>query len=91
MSGKYGSAKVCPFDNQNCDLEMEGLSLEPGLEAILADTSNRDWDELVYIWKGWRDSSGKQMREIYMKYIELNNDAAVANGMLFCEILLAFY
>ena len=41
MTSTYGTGKICPFDNRNCDLETEGLGLEPGIEAILADTPNR--------------------------------------------------
>lgn len=63
MTSIYGSSKVFPFDKQDCDLQTEGLGLEPVLEAILLDTMNGDWYELVYIWKGWRDVSGGKMRE----------------------------
>lgn len=30
MVNTYSTAKICPFQKQNCDLEKEGLSLEPG-------------------------------------------------------------
>jgi len=30
MANIYGSAKICPFDNQNCDLNGDGLYLDPG-------------------------------------------------------------
>ena len=29
MSKIYGTAKICPYAQQDCDLETEGLSLEP--------------------------------------------------------------
>ncbi len=31
MSRIYGTAKVCPFDKQVCDLATEGLNLDPGI------------------------------------------------------------
>ena len=80
MMGTYGAAKVCPFDNQACDLDTEGMYLEPDIEAILADTPNHSWEELEYLWKEWRDASGKLMRDDYIEYIDLNNQAAVANS-----------
>lgn len=86
MNSIYGSAKVCPFDNQNCDLESEGLTLEPDLEAILADTPNRSWEELSYVWKAWRDASGKLMRDSFIEYIDIYNEAAEANSMLVIPI-----
>lgn len=30
MSEIYSTGKICPFNKQNCDLQKEGLSLEPG-------------------------------------------------------------
>ena len=30
MTSIYGAGKVCPFENQNCNLDTEGLYLEPG-------------------------------------------------------------
>ena len=41
MTSTYGSAKVCPYNNQNCNLTTEGYTLEPTIEDILADTENR--------------------------------------------------
>lgn len=30
MQEVYNTAKICPFNNQKCDLDKEGLSLDPG-------------------------------------------------------------
>eukprot|EP00092_Neocalanus_flemingeri_P032409 GFUD01035244.1.p1 GENE.GFUD01035244.1~~GFUD01035244.1.p1 ORF type:complete len:665 (+),score=203.13 GFUD01035244.1:85-2079(+) len=81
MTSIYGAGKICPFDNQDCDLETEGLTLEPGIEAILADTANRSWDELTYVWTAWRNVTGRKMREKIGDYVELSNKAAQANGL----------
>jgi peptidyl-dipeptidase A len=48
MSGIYNSARICPFDKQNCDLATEGLTLDPDIELKLASSTN--YDEMQYIW-----------------------------------------
>lgn len=42
--------------------------------------TSRDYDELLFAWKGWRDASGKKMRNNYKRYVELSNKAAMLNG-----------
>lgn len=44
---------------------------------------SRDYDELLFAWKGWRDSAGKVLRQDYKRYVELANKAATLNGMTF--------
>ncbi|KAM9296895.1 LOW QUALITY PROTEIN: angiotensin-converting enzyme [Gastrophryne carolinensis] len=70
METIYSKATVCK--DQTC------LPLDPDLTALLA--KSRDYDELLWAWKGWRDSSGKKMRNLYKRYVELGNKAAVMNG-----------
>ena len=86
MKGSYGSAKVCPFEKQDCDLQSEGLTLEPSLEEIIGNPSEHSWDELVYVWKSWRDASGKTYRDLFRDYIAINNEAAEANSMTIYEL-----
>lgn len=50
----------------------------PDLQKIMAES--RDYDELLFAWKGWRDSAGKVIRSDYMRYVELANKAATLNG-----------
>lgn len=50
----------------------------PDLQKIMAES--RDYDELLFAWKGWRDSAGKVLREDYKRYVELANKAATLNG-----------
>lgn len=78
MTNIYSTARICPYDNQDCDLDSEGLNLEPSIEAILA--SSTDYDELVYVFTAWRDASGAKMRDFYKSYVNLSNEAAVING-----------
>lgn len=63
MAKIYNSAKICPFKNQNCDLEKEGLTLDPDIESIMASSS--DYDELEWAWSEWHKNSGAQMRGDY--------------------------
>lgn len=70
METKYSLAEVCR--NKEC------LPLDPDLTKIMAES--RDYDELLFAWKGWRDSAGKVIREDYQRYVELANKAATLNG-----------
>ncbi|EFA05307.1 angiotensin-converting enzyme [Tribolium castaneum] len=78
MTNIYSTAKICPYKDQQCDLAKSGLSLEPGIEAVIAKST--DYDELLYVWKAWRDASGAKMRNLYRIYVDLSNEAAVANN-----------
>ncbi|XP_041818495.1 angiotensin-converting enzyme [Chelmon rostratus] len=70
METTYSVAKVCEGDK--C------YQLDPDLQKIMAES--RDYDKLLFAWKGWRDSAGKALREQYTKYVELANRAARLNG-----------
>lgn len=78
MTNIYSTAKICPFSQQNCSLETQGLSLEPEIEDIMAKSTN--YQELTYVWQAWRDASGKKMRGLYKDYVDLSNEAARANS-----------
>nr|XP_034299429.1 uncharacterized protein LOC117680950 isoform X2 [Crassostrea gigas] len=65
IEGIYGKAKFCPEGNSTC------LSLEPDLYRIMS--TSRNFTELQTIWKGWRDVSGKKMKEKYAEFVELSN------------------
>ncbi|GFY78990.1 angiotensin-converting enzyme, partial [Trichonephila inaurata madagascariensis] len=76
MQDIYGKAKVCRFNassDKPCD-----LSIEPELTEILM--SSRNYAELKHIWAQWRDVTGKKMKDKFLRYIELSNDAACLNG-----------
>nr|XP_022901638.1 angiotensin-converting enzyme-like [Onthophagus taurus] len=77
MTNIYSAAKICPYTNKECDLSKDGLNLEPGIESILSKSN--DYDELEYAWTEWRKASGAKMIDHYKKYVELSNEAAVAN------------
>uniref|UniRef100_A0A3Q2EBE3 Angiotensin-converting enzyme n=1 Tax=Cyprinodon variegatus TaxID=28743 RepID=A0A3Q2EBE3_CYPVA len=71
METKYSVAEVCRTDGR-CH------PLDPDLQKIMAES--RDYNELLFAWKGWRDAAGKVIREDYKRYVELANKAATLNG-----------
>ncbi|NXE25143.1 ACE enzyme, partial [Ardeotis kori] len=71
METTYSVAKVCRED-KTCH------PLDPDLTDIMA--TSRDYDELLFAWKGWRDASGKMIKNNYKRYVELSNKAAILNG-----------
>ena len=52
-----------------------------GLSQILA--SSTDYDELKWVWQGFRDKVGRTNKPHYMRYVELANEIAKANGMYY--------
>ncbi|XP_036428070.1 angiotensin-converting enzyme [Colossoma macropomum] len=71
METTYSVAKVCKDEN-TC------LPLDPDLNRIMAES--RDYDELLFAWQGWRNASGRELRQSYERYVELANLAARSNG-----------
>ncbi|XP_001845716.2 angiotensin-converting enzyme [Culex quinquefasciatus] len=78
MDGAYQLAEICPYDNQQCSGDAAKWTLDPEMEHVLA-TSN-DYNELAYVWRRWREESGKKMRSDYKEYVEYVNEAAKLNG-----------
>ncbi|KAG1680456.1 Angiotensin-converting enzyme [Nymphon striatum] len=73
MSGVYGKGKMSSFDGKKHDLR-----LDPDLTKIMG-TSN-DYERLSHAWKGWRDAVGKPIRQDYIQYVNLKNEASVKNN-----------
>ncbi|CAG0883554.1 unnamed protein product [Darwinula stevensoni] len=74
MEEIYGTASICDYgDKSRCN-----LTLEPDLTMKMAEL--RDPEELQWIWKQWRDKTGKKMRGMYSEFVQLDNEAARANG-----------
>jgi len=44
--------------------------------------NSRDFEELLYTWRSWRDNIGHEIRPKYIKYMELVNEAAMAIGIV---------
>ncbi|KAH0568973.1 hypothetical protein KQX54_021672 [Cotesia glomerata] len=74
MQSTYSTAKVCQYKNQsNCN-----LALEPELTEILI--RSRDPEELKYVWHAWRNASGRNVKQDFIKYVELSNEIARLNN-----------
>ena len=43
---------------------------------------SRNYDELEWAWQQWREQSGKNMREVYSRFVELSNEAARMNSSI---------
>ncbi|XP_037347809.1 angiotensin-converting enzyme isoform X1 [Talpa occidentalis] len=71
METAYSTASVC-HANKTC------LQLEPELTHLMA--TSRNYDDLLWAWKGWRDQAGKTILLHFPKYVELTNKAARLNG-----------
>ncbi|XP_054669195.1 angiotensin-converting enzyme 2 [Grus americana] len=73
MSTIYSTGTVCkPTEPSEC------LVLEPGLDAIMANST--DYDERLWAWEGWRANVGRMMRPLYEEYVELKNEIAKLNS-----------
>lgn len=48
------------------------------INAILQGSRNEE--ELRHVWTQWRDVTGKPMKKLYERFVELSNEAAKLNG-----------
>lgn len=44
-------------------------------------SSSRNYTELQTIWEGWRDVSGKKMKEKYAEFVKLSNQGIQELGL----------
>ncbi|KAK3712055.1 hypothetical protein RRG08_045043 [Elysia crispata] len=72
MEQIYSEAEVCMNPSGDC------LKLEPGLTELMR--SSRDCQKLSDAWRGWRDQSGKKMKDLYQEYVQLSNEAVQILG-----------
>ncbi|XP_054767848.2 angiotensin-converting enzyme-like [Lytechinus pictus] len=73
MKRIYSSTPICrPDDPSEC------LKLEPDLTEILATST--DWDELMWAWQEFRNIIGKANKPYYVRYVDIANQGARANG-----------
>lgn len=62
----------------NIIIEIKKYILNKDLVRIMANS--RDFEELLYTWRSWRENIGYKIRPKYIKYTELVNEAAIAIG-----------
>jgi peptidyl-dipeptidase A len=69
----YSTAEVCELnDTKKC------YRLSPYLERLMQ--VEKDYDRLIWAWKGWHDQCGNKIRPVYLPYIDLLNKNAQENG-----------
>ena len=73
MSKIYSTAKFPSYKDKS-----KFIRLEPDLTLLMGES--RAPDELEYYWTQWREFTGAKMRDMYLEYIELTNEAARLNG-----------
>jgi peptidyl-dipeptidase A len=71
MTEQYSNAKVLIDDKL--------MSLDPDLTNLLATSTN--FTLLLKAWKGWYDESTKEMKPLYIKYVDLYNKKALGMGL----------
>lgn len=70
LQGIYSTGKVKDSDGKM-------LALDPDLYSILS--KSRDYDRLLFAWKGWRDAVGPDLRPRYKEFVKLKNIGATDN------------
>lgn len=69
---------------------VDGKPLSPDLEEIMA--GSRDVNELLNAYVGWRNATGPKMKDDYVEFVKLVNQAAVDGGFANAkELWLSLY
>ncbi|KAM3955609.1 angiotensin-converting enzyme [Aphomia sociella] len=69
----YQANQENPEMTNYCDMQ-----LDPEISRILAHS--RIENELLYVWKSFRDKTGPKLKNRFMRYVQLANQAAVSTG-----------
>ena len=73
MQTIYSTTEVCEVnDNKKC------YQLSPYLEQLMQ--TEKDYERLLWAWKGWHDNCGNKIRPIYNPYIDLLNKNVKDDG-----------
>ncbi|CAF0991980.1 unnamed protein product [Adineta ricciae] len=69
----YSTAEVCELnDTKKC------YTLSPTLEQLMQ--VEKDYDRLLWAWKGWHNQCGNKIRPVYLPFIHLLNKSSKENG-----------
>ncbi|KAK6620053.1 hypothetical protein RUM43_011874 [Polyplax serrata] len=75
MKEIYTKGTICPYNKNPVYCNQK---LEPTLSKTMA--RSRDYHELLHVWKSWRDAVGPGIRQKYIRYVQLANQAARLSG-----------
>jgi peptidyl-dipeptidase A len=89
MKENYNQAKICPHHGHTTDINRYGnnvtsfhaycdLKLEPDLTRIMEKSRNEE--ELRHVWSEFREKVGPPIRNTFMRYVDLANQAAQRHG-----------
>lgn len=89
MKERYNNVRLCPYrpasmaahrpyDSSSTATDNCNLKLDPDLVGIMELSRNEP--ELKYVWEAWREKIGPPIRNSFMRYIDLSNQAAQQNG-----------
>ncbi|XP_058794125.1 angiotensin-converting enzyme-like [Phymastichus coffea] len=75
MKELYNRARLCPYRKIGvpCD-----LSFDEDIARLMSQS--RDYDELLHYWQAWHEAVGPPLRNKYIRYVQLANQAAKLNG-----------
>ncbi|XP_047368061.1 angiotensin-converting enzyme-like isoform X2 [Vespa velutina] len=75
MKDIYSRTRLCPYRNMgsNCN-----LSIDHDISKIMAQS--KDYDELLYYWHAWHEAIGPPLKNNFMRYVQLSNQASRLNG-----------
>lgn len=69
MTEIYSKGKACKYNNVT--KESRCFDLDPDLSNLMA--KSRDYDQLLWAWKGWRDSVGPPIKPLFKTFVGLLN------------------
>ena len=73
MSSTYAQSEVCETNEpKKC------YQLSPYLERLMQTEKN--YERLVWAWKGWHDNAGNAIRSQYLEMVDLRNENCRENG-----------
>ncbi|XP_011494543.1 PREDICTED: angiotensin-converting enzyme [Ceratosolen solmsi marchali] len=75
MKELYNRVKLCPYRKIGaaCD-----LTFETDVAKIMSQS--RDYDELLHYWQAWHEAVGPPLKNKYVRYVQLANQAAKLSG-----------
>lgn len=75
MKELHSRARLCPYKKTGitCDMDMTA-------EVSKIMTQSRDYEELLHYWRAWHEAVGPPLKNKYMRYVQLANQAARLNG-----------
>ncbi|XP_023289186.1 angiotensin-converting enzyme-like [Orussus abietinus] len=75
MKELYMRTRLCPYKKMGSQCD---LSLDREINRVMAQS--RDYEELLHFWRSWHEAVGPPLKNKYMRYVQLANQAARLSG-----------